>query len=297
MLNLRVLNNLVVLADEANFSRAAIRLGITQPALSRSIAQLEAQCGMRLFDRRRSGVTPTMIGLDLLSKARGVLGHAAGLEQDMMMQNLGETGRISIGIGPLSAGALLQQLLSESLLRWPMLSVSVSVAPTSRMVERILAADLDFCICAQNTLDPSPALSIFRLAQFRMGYFVRAGHPILTSSALPSRDDLARFPRATGRSPTATSPWSANMFDALGPTLECDDFGALKQITLLTDAIWLTSERLVVNELASGKIAELPLAIKKDQRQTDIVLVQLRNRTLSPASLQLGNLAREILQR
>jgi hypothetical protein len=54
---------------------------------------------------------------------------------------------------------------------------------------------------------------------------------------------------------------------------------------------------LVVKELASGKIAELPLAIKKDQRQTDIVLVQLRNRTLSPASLQLGNLAREILQR
>jgi DNA-binding transcriptional LysR family regulator len=296
MLNLRVLNNLVVLADEANFSRAAIRLGITQPALSRSIAQLEAQCGMRLFDRRRSGVTPTMIGLDLLSKARGVLGQSAGLDQDMMMQSLGEAGRISIGIGPLSAGALLQQLLSESLLRWPMLSVSVSVAPTSRMVERILAADLDFCICTQKTLDPNPALSLVSLAQFRMGYFVRAGHPIVTSSDLPTRDDLARFPRATGRSPTATSPWSANMFDTLGPTLECDDFGVLKQITLRTDAIWLTSERLVVEELASGKIVELPLAIEQDLQQTDIVLVQLRNRTLSPASLQLGNLAREILQ-
>ena len=50
VLDLRVLNNLVVVAQEANISRAAERLNLSQPALSRSIAQLEAKFGLRLLD-------------------------------------------------------------------------------------------------------------------------------------------------------------------------------------------------------------------------------------------------------
>ena len=76
MLSLRSLNHLVTLADRLHFARAAEELGLSQSALSRSIASLENQLGMRLFDRDRSGVTLTPQGRMASKRAMVLLADA-----------------------------------------------------------------------------------------------------------------------------------------------------------------------------------------------------------------------------
>lgn len=296
VLDLRVLNNLVVVANEANISRAAERLGLSQPALSRSIAQLEAKLGLRLLDRSRTGATLTNAGEDLLVKARRLLGEAVNIENDMLMQSRGDSGRIRLGVGPLVSGIVMEPLLIQSLERWPMLSLVIDVEPTMNLVVRLMDAEIDCCICAESTLEPNPALAVTVLAQIQMGFFVRAGHPLLTASAPFDPKHMASYPRITGRSPNPLAPSFQSIFEGLAPTLECDNFSILKQVALHTDAIWFASDRVIPDELQSGQLVELPMVTMPGAGEISIVLAHLKNRTLSPAIRQVLGLANSILQ-
>ena len=78
--DLRLLPSFVVVAQELHFGRAAERLFIAQPALSRQIARLEQQLGVTLFDRSSRGVELTADGATLLNAALDILRHAARAE-------------------------------------------------------------------------------------------------------------------------------------------------------------------------------------------------------------------------
>ena len=78
----RHLEHLIAVASQRGFTRAAEVLGVTQPALSRSIQELERLVGLRLFDRLSQGVVPTAAGERLLRHAREVLAGFEALERD-----------------------------------------------------------------------------------------------------------------------------------------------------------------------------------------------------------------------
>lgn len=77
------LQHLVLLAEELNFSRAAERACLSQTAFSRSIQSLEAEFGLRLFDRGTRWVQPTTTGRHLAERARELLARARDLAQEV----------------------------------------------------------------------------------------------------------------------------------------------------------------------------------------------------------------------
>jgi LysR family nitrogen assimilation transcriptional regulator len=80
-ISLRQLHYLVAVADAGSFSAAAHRTHVAQPALSRQIAMLEDQIGLRLLHRSRKGVTLTDGGIRLYTLARSVLEHSAAFSR------------------------------------------------------------------------------------------------------------------------------------------------------------------------------------------------------------------------
>ena len=81
--DLRLLRHARALGEERNFARAARTLRLTQPALSRSIQDLERRTGIKLFDRNKGRVEPTDLGRIFLAHARELMGRAEALDREV----------------------------------------------------------------------------------------------------------------------------------------------------------------------------------------------------------------------
>ncbi|MEU3468991.1 LysR substrate-binding domain-containing protein [Streptomyces sp. NPDC006687] len=95
-MELRTLRYFVAVAEERHFGRAAARLHMSQPPLSRAVKQLEAEVGAPLFARSPAGVTLTAVGSVLLDEARALLGHADRVRE--RVRAAAGSGSLAIGI-------------------------------------------------------------------------------------------------------------------------------------------------------------------------------------------------------
>ncbi|WP_405725134.1 LysR substrate-binding domain-containing protein [Streptomyces sp. NBC_00028] len=100
-MELRTLRYFVAVAEELHFGRAATRLHMSQPPLSRAIKQLEADVGALLFARSPTGVTLTPVGTVLLDEARALLDHA----ERVRVRVSGAAGAATITVGILGDGS------------------------------------------------------------------------------------------------------------------------------------------------------------------------------------------------
>jgi DNA-binding transcriptional LysR family regulator len=112
-MELRHLRYFVAVADERNFTRAAQRLGITQPSLSSQIRQLETKLGTPLLRRETRGVELTDAGKLMFEEARIILAEVERVKMGVGRRARGETGKINIG----SAGAAYFHPLIPTIIR------------------------------------------------------------------------------------------------------------------------------------------------------------------------------------
>ena len=99
MVDLRRLQHLTALADERHFGRAAERVHLSQPAFSRSIQAIEAELGLRLFDREIGDIRPTPAGEFLIERARRLLFDARNLHRDVGLFRDSRLGDTAVGAG------------------------------------------------------------------------------------------------------------------------------------------------------------------------------------------------------
>ena len=97
MIELRQLRYLVAVAEEGHVTRAAERLGIQQPPLTRQIRALEADWGVQLFERHPHGMRPTEAGRVAVEAARDILERAKRLGETAARAARGEQGRLAVG--------------------------------------------------------------------------------------------------------------------------------------------------------------------------------------------------------
>ncbi|GAB3987169.1 LysR family transcriptional regulator [Actinoallomurus acanthiterrae] len=118
-MELRQLRYLVAIDDEGNVGRAAERLFVSQPALSYALKNLEAEFGVRLFDRHAGGVTATPAGRDVITEARRTLHQAERVTAAAERHRRGATGVLRVGFEASGAGELTTRARAEFARRHP----------------------------------------------------------------------------------------------------------------------------------------------------------------------------------
>jgi DNA-binding transcriptional LysR family regulator len=125
-MDLRHLRSFVTIADAAGFARAASRLNLSQPALSRQIHALEAELGVQLFDRIGRRIQLTSEGEDLLRRSRSLLTDADSLGERARALKGGHAGVLRVGATPQVIETLLAVFLTHYRRRHPGVEVHLA---------------------------------------------------------------------------------------------------------------------------------------------------------------------------
>jgi DNA-binding transcriptional LysR family regulator len=146
-LKLRHYSLLIELDQTRSVSRAAERLGLAQPTVTRSLREIEDIFMAPLFTRNRRGLEPTSAGLLVLARARLALADAEGLGQDLAALGSGLQGRLRVGVIPFLSRQTHDSLWQHVLALRPRMGFVAQEATTGTLQQALLARRLDCAIC------------------------------------------------------------------------------------------------------------------------------------------------------
>jgi LysR family transcriptional regulator, transcription activator of glutamate synthase operon len=177
-MELRQMRYLVAIADEKQFTRAAAREHVAQPALSQQIARLEAELGVPLVQRSRQESTLTQAGALLAHRARGVLREldAAGAEL-ADLKGL-RRGRISIGAMQTLGAFDLVALLSAYRRRYPDVSLFVREELSGSLAELLRGGRIDLSFLSVTEGFDSDGLELLQVAEEELVAVLPIAHPL-----------------------------------------------------------------------------------------------------------------------
>ena len=136
-MEIRVLRYFLTVVREESITRAADVLHITQPTLSRQIAQMEEELGVRLFNRGTRKIELTSEGLLLRRRAEEILELVSKTERELVFQDEAVEGVVSVGCGDLSAVQVLSELIRDFHARYPAVSFDLYTATADHITDRM----------------------------------------------------------------------------------------------------------------------------------------------------------------
>jgi DNA-binding transcriptional LysR family regulator len=294
-LKLSHLRLLAALAEAEQLTQAAAAIGVTQPAASRLIAEIERIIGAPVHERTGRG-----IGLTALGRALALRSQRIRLELDDAARDLAEIAGGGVGdvrIGAVSGPALdrvLPALQSERLLH-PNVSVEVDVSPSDILCEHLLAGRLDFAVGRLPEGPRAEPLTFLPIATEPVVLIARRGHPLLRRpSPLKASETLSYDWVMPGPDSLLTRTVIARL-QALGlprPTQRLLTASFLLTIAVLqkSDAIAAVS-RASAEQFATGDGAAFDLLPVDLQIEVEPFGLITRERvSLTPASQRLADL-------
>lgn len=184
-LTTRQLSYFVALAETGGFTRAAERMGVSQPSLSQQIRALEQVIGAPLFERGGAPIL-TPLGRDALARARRILLEVADLEEVRAAADTGLTGTIRLGASPTLGAYLLPSLVARLHRQHPTLRVHVREGLPDALAAGLSTGDHDL-VLAQLPV-PGRTFHAERLFRERLHLAMAADHPLGAKAAIEPAD-------------------------------------------------------------------------------------------------------------
>ncbi|WP_317932370.1 LysR family transcriptional regulator [Halioxenophilus sp. WMMB6] len=287
-LDLKRLQQVLAVVRTGTISKAAEELHMTQPALSRSIAALEERYGFRIFERGRGGAALTPVGRAVVQEAEALLQHALATDHNFKLYQSGEAGQIAFGMGPLIASLLLPGLSVHFLQERPQLDLHAVVRSAAVLYEELMADHIEILFCSANQLAGKAGVSGRVVGDVAIANIVRAGHPLANHAELYLRD-LAGFPTLIGAEPNRGRPQGQRA------TFVCDNYHILRDTTLNTDGVWVSSPALVREDIEAGRLQVLAVVDDPLQTTVEVFMVTREGSHLSPAAQAVFDYARDFL--
>ncbi|WP_437123508.1 LysR family transcriptional regulator [Subtercola boreus] len=194
-MNLEQLRSFVEVAQLGNFSRAADRLHLAQPSLSRQIASLELDLGAELFHRARGGSTLTVAGDSLLPLARRMLADAESVRRELSELAGLERGRVRLGATPSLCISLVAEVLSDFHTAHPAIELHLSEQGSRRLLDELAAGELDLALITTSGPTAADRFAIAPLLVEELVVVSSAAEPPVNAHGTIRLQDVAGLPQ------------------------------------------------------------------------------------------------------
>jgi DNA-binding transcriptional LysR family regulator len=287
--DIRQLQHVTTIGRYRSFGRAAHALGMSQPALSKSIRVLETALGVRLFERGRTGATPTAFGQLVLSRAGALIHNLDELVAEIGRAKGLTSGTLTVGAAFYPYDLLVAPAIGRLARLHPTLHLRVARTDWRVVAQEVLGGVLDVGVAEMTIAERERGLEVERLTPRSGTFFVRRGHP-LSGEARLSFEQLAPYPFTL----TAISPRVVSFFQEAGirgrvdpatgnflPAITVDSVALMKSIVRDTLSFGWAPEVLISTELEAGELVALP--VEAPWAKTDYGIIRLRDRPITPA--------------
>lgn len=303
--SLRSLRYLVALEEHRHFGRAAEALGITQPALTRSLQGLEETLGVRLMERhRRGGVEPTAFGQLLLQRGQKLLLDSDELVREIALLRGLELGELTVTAGLYPAELSVAPAVGNLLQQHPKLRCHLKIGGWRQATDDVLNRRSDFAVAESSEAVPHPELNTTLLGEHAMVFYCRVRHPLLKRTDIQI-EDVVEFPWVSTRGPKRmvqflpkdlkrSGQLDAKQGDFL-PAVLVDDLSSTRRIVAISDGIGAAPMALIQEDVRRKQLAIVPYYPKWLRLHYGVIT--LKHRMLSPAAKALIDIIVEIEKR
>lgn len=184
-MELRHLRYFVAVAEEENVTRAATRLHLSQPALSRQIRDLEDELGTMLLERTAKSVHLTEAGRIFLPEAKAVIQRADEAVKKVRAAAANVSGKLDVGYAPSLTVQILPQALRAFQAEFPKVRVILHDLSTEEMAEGLLSGKLQIALMARPRRNKTRGLHFDELARYPLALAVAPGHPLAGMKSVP----------------------------------------------------------------------------------------------------------------
>jgi len=289
---LRQLQAFTAVHRTRSITRAAHELGVTQSAASLLIQQLEAQLGVKLFDRTTRAVQPTPAAHEAFHAAERMLSDAKGLSRRMRDLAEARAGRVAFLASAGAASALMPAVLARFHAAHPDVEIDMRDVAADDLVPRMIATDAEFAI---GSVEGEIAeMKVETLIGGRLSAIGRATSEFVARRAL-TWDELAGLPTIAMRRETRIRMQIDQMLGQQGKRLT-----PTYEVTLINTALAMTAHGLGFAILPATMLPadQFPTLIAKPLTRPALTrpvsLLQRQGRTLSPAAKAFVAVARKV---
>ncbi|MCQ8226246.1 MULTISPECIES: LysR family transcriptional regulator [Pantoea] len=276
--------------------RAASRLsGLSQPALTKAIQELELALGARLFERRQQGVTLTDIGDNFFKHASLILEELRVAQEDIQ-QRLGLAGgRVNIGVGGSIARTVMPQVINQFHREYPLVKVRIVEGQLVSMVHELRQGELDFTINTYDKNHLDQELVFERLMERDYQVVMRKGHPMAHART------LAELQHCDWTMPTPQGSYYRLLHDLFGErgmapkiVVTCETFMACTSLVAQSDFVSIISRDVIEDPTHGGQLISLEL--DEPLPKATFYLIQRKDTALTPMSAYMAQLFRRYCQ-
>lgn len=288
---LRQIRLFLQIADSGGLTAAGVLLGLSQPAVSKSLAELEDLLGVKLFARlgRRLVLTPEGDAFRRHAK-EAVASLDAGAQAIR-----GENGRqrISVGLLPTVSTRFFPAVVGRFLQDPPAVTLSVETGSHPFLLQKLRGRQMDLMIGRMPNPVEMPGLDFEYLYEEPIVAVVKAGHPAVRQSIarilreypviLPTRESIIRK--------NVDEYLAALGLAGLEPAVETSTLALGRGLLLASDAIWFISKGVVENEVEAGQL--VPIALGATFLSGAVGMTTITGIAVPPAIAALMRLCRE----
>ncbi|KDH96139.1 hypothetical protein AE67_00636 [Klebsiella pneumoniae CHS 11] len=262
-IRLRHLHTFVAVAQQGTLGRAAETLNLSQPALSKTLNELEQLTGTRLFERGRLGAQLTLVGeqflthavkvLDALNSAGQALNRKEGLNNDI----------VRIGALPTAALGILPTVIGQFHKQQKDITLQVATMNNTMLLAGLKSGEIDIGIGRMSDPELMSGLHYELLFLESLKLVVRPGHPLLQETVTLSR--VMEWPVVVSPKGTVPRQNAEALLQSKGCKMPAGCIETLsaslsRQLTVDFDYVWFVPSGAVKDDLRRGVLTALPIA-------------------------------------
>lgn len=193
-LKLRHLQMLVALDDLRNQGKVAAFMNVTQPALSKTMAELQSGLGHTVFERTGRGLRPTTYGEGLIRHARRILQDLSEAGEELHALATGTSRKLRVGALPASASWLAPKALALFKEASPKSAIAIRESTMDVLLNELRLGNLDLIVGTLPSRQMGADLEETALFDDATALITRTQHPLAVSKRAPTWEQLAQYP-------------------------------------------------------------------------------------------------------